>query len=49
MFWMMLAFAIGCIAGWVHAHSVVAKECRRLGGFYVNKTVYKCVAQEPRQ
>ena len=36
-------------AGWVHAHLTVAGECERLGGFYVGKTVYKCVAQEKKE
>lgn len=42
------AFAFAAIAayywGWVRAHQAVATECRRLGGFYVGKTTYKCVA-----
>lgn len=45
-----MSFAVGCIAGaivfmlgWDCAHSTVAKECERLGGFYVGKKIYKCV------
>lgn len=34
---------VGAYIGWVCAHSVVAKECKRLGGFYVSSTVFKCV------
>lgn len=27
----------------VSAHGMVAEECRRLGGFFVGKEVFKCV------
>lgn len=33
---------VGFLIGWVYAHSVVATECRRLGGFYVDGAVFKC-------
>lgn len=47
----MMSIFIGCVglafvAGWTIAHSVVALECRKLGGFYVGKTTYRCVAVE---
>jgi hypothetical protein len=29
-------------SGYSIAHYEVAKECERLGGFYVGKKVYKC-------
>lgn len=32
--------------GYASAHADVARECERLGGFYVGKTVYKCVKVE---
>lgn len=35
--------------GWVMAHSVVAKECERLGGFYVGTKVFHCSEIEVRQ
>lgn len=28
--------------GWVEAHQMVAKECERLGSFFVGKKVYYC-------
>ncbi|GEM_PF-290694 len=28
--------------GWAAAHSMVAEECRRNGGFFVGKTTFKC-------
>lgn len=28
--------------GWVAAHITVARECEKLGGFYVNNKTYKC-------
>lgn len=37
-------FGLLCFyAGWVYAHQTVAAECERLGGFFVGKTIYKCV------
>ncbi|WP_220703762.1 hypothetical protein [Citrobacter braakii] len=27
---------------WAAAHSMVAEECRRNGGFFVGKTTFKC-------
>lgn len=33
---------IGWLCGWLHAHGTMASECRKLGGFYVGKTVFKC-------
>ena len=30
------------VAVWEVAHSTVAKECDKLGAFYVGPTVYKC-------
>lgn len=35
---------IGHTIGWRTAHITVAKECERLGKFFVGKTVYECVA-----
>lgn len=34
------------LSGWYFAHTTVATECERLGKFYVNKNVYKCVKIE---
>lgn len=33
---------LGWLIGWSHAHQTVAMECRRLGSFYVGKSVFKC-------
>lgn len=35
--------------GYVNAHSEVARECHRLGRFYVGKTVFHCTAIEERK
>lgn len=32
--------------GWELAHLTIAKECKRLGAFYVGGTTFKCVAIE---
>jgi len=39
---------IGWLVGWRHAHLTVATECERLGAFFVGKTVYRCMAIEPK-
>jgi hypothetical protein len=38
----LLALWVGHSWGWNHAHSTVARECERLGKFYVGDTVYRC-------
>lgn len=43
-----LAYGVVCllVGFWLGrgaAHSEIARECRRLGGFYVGKTTFKCV------
>ena len=30
------------LLGWAAAHDAVARECDRLGGFYVGAATYKC-------
>lgn len=37
---------IGICIGWAVAHSTIADECRRLGGFYVGKSTFKCVEEK---
>lgn len=32
--------------GYEQAHREIANECRRLGGFYVGSTTYRCTAVE---
>lgn len=44
VFWMLLFLAIGWLGGWIYAHKTVADECRKLGKFYVGKTVFECKA-----
>lgn len=39
---LFLGFILGRFIGWESAHQTVAKECQRLGSFYVGKTVFKC-------
>lgn len=47
-----LAFALALIAagvaGWQYAHETVARECDRLGGFYVNQKTYICVQRNSK-
>lgn len=38
---------IGFFVGWVYAHHVVATECRKLGRFYVGKSVFNCTEAKP--
>ncbi|EPK5036987.1 hypothetical protein [Pseudomonas aeruginosa] len=42
--WMVVFMAIGWFGGWVYAHYTVAEECRKLGKFYVGKTIFECKA-----
>ena len=44
-FWILVAFLAGCLLGWVQAHHVVADECRKLGSFYVGRSVFKCLEE----
>lgn len=39
---LLLAALVGCLVGWLYAHFIIATECKRLGGFYVGKTVFVC-------
>lgn len=47
--WIVIAFILitlcSFVLGWVIAHSIVAKECERLSGFYVGNVVYECKAK----
>jgi len=40
----LVCLFIGYQRGWTNAHVTVAKECERLGKFFVGKTVYECTA-----
>jgi hypothetical protein len=46
LFTALLCLWLGSTIGWIYAHSVVARECERLGSFYVGDSVYKCVKIE---
>lgn len=48
MGWLFLIL-VGWLCGWIHAHSTVAKECERLGSFYVGSKVFHCSKIEDRQ
>ena len=43
-----VAAVIFAIVGWVYAHETVARECEKLGSFYVNDAVYECHRKEPQ-
>lgn len=40
----LVCLFIGYRWGWINAHITVAKECERLGKFFVGKTVYECTS-----
>lgn len=40
--WLILSGIVGIMLGWAAAHSTVARECDRLGKFYVGSKVYEC-------
>ena len=46
---LMLVLLIGIWLGWILTHHIIAKECERLGGFFIGKNIYKCNAIEPRR
>ncbi|PVX86456.1 hypothetical protein C7402_102292 [Paraburkholderia unamae] len=46
--WGIVAAVTAFCFGWGCAHSTIARECDRLGAFYVGKTTYVCVGKESR-
>ena len=38
-----IGISLGYAFGWVRAHITVAKECERLGKFFVGKKVFECI------
>lgn len=40
----IICLLVGYHWGWINAHLTVAKECERLGKFFVGKTVYECTS-----
>jgi hypothetical protein len=38
-----VGIAIGWLIGWLVAHRCIARECERLGGFYVDNKTFKCI------
>jgi len=46
LFWICIAGYTGYQIGWIIAHKTIASECKRLGGFFVDKETFKCVAVE---
>ena len=40
--WIIIGIWCGYLMGDRLAHETVAEECRRLGGFFVEKAVFKC-------
>lgn len=44
----IVSLVLGHYFGWHGAHSDIAYECNRLGGFYVGNKVYGCYLKEVR-
>lgn len=44
-----MALLVGFLFGWWDAHSVVARECKQLGAFYVGRQVFDCKAQAQKE
>lgn len=40
---LVIGLILGIYIGWVQAHHTIARECRKLGSFYVGSSVFKCV------
>lgn len=46
----ILCLLFGYRLGYEIAHTTIARECERLGGFYVGKKTYKCTTiDEPTE
>ncbi len=47
----IIVLMLGVLIGWVWAHNTVAKECERLGKFYVGKKTFECVriSEKPKE
>ena len=43
LFWTPLIIAIGAWVGWNAAHISVADQCEKLGGFFSEQKIFKCV------
>lgn len=39
---LLALFAVAFFGAWVTSASEIARECEKLGAFYVGNTVYKC-------
>ena len=39
---LILVIVLATFIGWDYAHRTVAKECERLGAFYVGDKTYEC-------
>ncbi|MCJ9258839.1 hypothetical protein [Acinetobacter baumannii] len=46
MAWFLLGFIVAWFMCHNYTHSMIASECERLGGFFVGKKVFKCIAVE---
>lgn len=48
----MWQFLLGFMLAWFlcsgYTHIMIATECERLGGFFVNKKTYKCISIEDK-
>ncbi len=44
----IILIIIAFYCGWLHAHSTIASECKKLGKFYVGDTVYHCTETEKK-
>lgn len=40
---LVIGLILGIYIGWVQAHHTIARECRKLGSFYVGSSVFKCL------
>lgn len=39
-------FVLTFIYGWIIASSTIARECNKIGGFYVGDKVYECKVKQ---
>lgn len=40
---LVIGLVLGIWIGWIQAHHTIARECLKLGSFYVGNRVFKCI------
>jgi hypothetical protein len=46
---LLVGLLVGYFVGYRYAHLYIAAECKRLGGFFVDSTIFRCVEVDGKQ